>query len=176
MPRILVTPLSALTDAVRRHRPSHVVTLIGPDTPVETPEGIAAERHLRLSIHDIDVPQADLVVPGRDPRCRTPVVRRKLGCEGPDAGALLAGISRSTAAAFIVACSRNEGAEHDIAKAMRHRAPHANPNRLMVRHADALLGRGGRMVAAVQAMSPASDAYEGEVFDLPIAREELWDV
>ena len=34
---------------------------------------------------------------------------------------------------------------------MRQRAAHAQPNRLMVRHADAALGRDGKMIAALKA-------------------------
>lgn len=173
MPRILVTPLSALSDAVKRHRPSHVVTLIGPGTAVETPEGIVASWHLRLDVHDIDAPQSEMIAPARDHIERLLSFAADWDCSSPMLVHCWAGISRSTAAAFIIACSRNDGAEMEIAKSMRSRAPHANPNRLMVRHADALLGRGGRMVAAVQAMKPATDAHEGVVFDIPVAREEL---
>jgi len=175
MPRILVTPLSALADAVKRHRPSHVVTLLGPDTPVETPAGIAAERHLRLDVHDIDTAQPNLIAPGRDHVADLLTFAHEWDASAPMLVHCWAGISRSTAAAYIVACSRNEGAEHEIAMALRARAPHANPNRLLVRHADALLGRDGRMVMAIQAMRPATEAYEGEVFELPISLAELWD-
>lgn len=176
MPRILVTPLSLLNDAAKRHRPSHVVTLIGPATAVETPEGIVAGHHLRLDIHDIDVPQPELIAPASTHIRELLSFAGGWDCQAPILVHCWAGISRSTAAAFIIACSRNDGAEMDIAKAMRQRAPHANPNRLMVRHADALLGRGGRMVAAVQSMTPATEAYEGELFHIPIAREKLWDM
>ena len=66
-----------------------------------------------------------------------------------------AGISRSMASAFTILCDRlGPGCEAEIAKAMRRRAPHAQPNRLLVRHADEALGRGGAMLAAVEAMGP----------------------
>ncbi len=176
MPRILVTPLSLLNDAVRRHGPSHVVTLLGPTMDMQTPDGIAADRYLRLNLHDIEEPQAEMIAPARDHIVGLLTFADTWDCKAPMIVHCWAGISRSTAAAYIVACSRNEGAEYDIAESMRLRAPHANPNKLMVRLADAYLGRGGRMVAAVQAMKPATEAYEGEIFDLPIAREALWDV
>ena len=47
-----------------------------------------------------------------------------------------AGISRSSAAAYIMACDRNPGCEHDLAGELRRRAPFATPNRLMVALAD----------------------------------------
>jgi predicted protein tyrosine phosphatase len=175
MPRILVTPLSAVADAVKRHRPSHIVTLFGPETAVPTPDGIIVDRHLKLTLHDIDEPQADMIVPCQDH------VEKLLSFAGgwdPRDPMLIhcwAGISRSTAAAYTILCSRNEpGSEDEIARAMRHRAPHARPNRLIVRHADMLLGRDGRMVAAVEAMGAAREAWEGDVFHVPLARAELW--
>src|ERR1700743_3179651 len=53
MPRILVTPLSALQDAIENHRPSHIVTLLSPEHMIETPAGFAAERHLKLGVNDV---------------------------------------------------------------------------------------------------------------------------
>jgi predicted protein tyrosine phosphatase len=52
-------------------------------------------------------------------------------------------------------------------------APHAQPNRLMIRHADLLLGRGGRMIAAVEAMGEARPVWEGEIVELPLSLDEL---
>jgi predicted protein tyrosine phosphatase len=81
-----------------------------------------------------------------------------------------AGISRSTAAAFILMCDRLDHVrESEIAKALRLRAPHANPNRLMVRLADEALDRGGRMIQAVEHMGPSTLADEGLPVHFPLA-------
>ncbi|MGM0585031.1 MAG: hypothetical protein ACQEUZ_10315 [Pseudomonadota bacterium] len=62
----------------------------------------------------------------------------------------VAGVSRSTALALGVLCDRlgpgREGEALELLLAVR---PQAVPNLLIVRHADALLDRGGRMVEAV---------------------------
>jgi predicted protein tyrosine phosphatase len=64
-----------------------------------------------------------------------------------------AGISRSTASAFALACERSPKVdEKTIALAMREAAPHAYPNRRIVALADDILGRRGRMVDAIDAM------------------------
>src|SRR6185436_316037 len=64
-----------------------------------------------------------------------------------------AGISRSTASAFTIACMLNpKGRERDIAMLLRERAAHAHPNRRIVALADALLDRDGAMVDALDAM------------------------
>jgi predicted protein tyrosine phosphatase len=84
-------------------------------------------------------------------------------------GALLiccyAGISRSTAAAYIVACARaGAGAEASLAQELRRLSPSATPNPRMVALADDALGRGGRMRAAVAAIGRGADAFEGAPF------------
>src|SRR5690606_29737670 len=83
-----------------------------------------------------------------------------------------AGISRSTAAAFITLCALNEKHdEQDIAMLIRRHGDHAYPNRLMIKIADDLLPRQGRMCAAIEAMGPARATWEGEVFALPVCPE-----
>jgi len=78
-------------------------------------------------------------------------------------------ISRSTASALTIACMLDEpGREAAIARLLRTRVPHAQPNRLLVAHADELLRRDGRMVDAIDAMGPATIVFEGVLFALPV--------
>jgi hypothetical protein len=80
-----------------------------------------------------------------------------------------AGISRSMASAYTILCDRmGPGREIEIARAMRRRAPHAAPNSLLVAHADVALGRGGRMLAALNSMGPARMVEEGVLTDFPL--------
>ena len=69
-----------------------------------------------------------------------------------------AGISRSSAAAFAIACDRNPGFERDIAIELRRRVAVATPNRLMVRLADDLLERDGRMIEAIARIGRGAEA------------------
>ena len=48
---------------------------------------------------------------------------------------------------------------------------HAQPNRLMIRHADELLARDGRMIAAVEAMGEARIVWEAEIVELMLRSE-----
>ena len=169
MPRILVTPLSALEDALAEHRPSHIVSLLSPSHMIETPAGFPAERHLRLGVNDITDPSA-----GDAPPVRLHIDRLLEFSRGWDGTAPFlihcwAGVSRSMASAFTVLCDRMGGErESEIAQAMRRRAPHANPNRLLVAHADEALARDGRMLAAVQAMGPPLLVEEGILTPFPL--------
>jgi predicted protein tyrosine phosphatase len=51
---------------------------------------------------------------------------------------------------------------------MRQRAPHAQPNRLLVRHADDALGRGGKMLAALNTMGQPLVVEEGVTTAFPL--------
>jgi predicted protein tyrosine phosphatase len=81
-----------------------------------------------------------------------------------------AGISRSTAAAFVSVCAlRPDRDERDIAWMLRRASPTATPNSRIVSFADVLLGRNGRMVAAVEAIGRGEIAAEGVPFRLDLA-------
>ena len=80
-----------------------------------------------------------------------------------------AGISRSTAAAYIAACVlAPERSEDEIAWALREASPTATPNARMIAVADELLGRRGRMVDAVRAIGRGAEGFEGTPFTLRI--------
>jgi predicted protein tyrosine phosphatase len=165
---IYVAPLSLVETTVADAKVSHLVTLINGETAIPTPPGIGPERHLRLSMNDICEPQPGLVLP-----CQTHVSELIRFARNWDRQAPLlihcwAGISRSTAAAFISLCALNpEGAERDLAWALRRASPTAYPNRLLVALADEVLNRNGRMIAAVEEIGRGRIAEEAEVFALP---------
>jgi predicted protein tyrosine phosphatase len=170
MSRIIVTPLSALPDSIRRFRPSRVVTLLSPEHMIETPEGFAQEHHLKLPVNDIAEAWA-----GEAPPAETHVLAllrfgRAWDTEAPILVHCWAGISRSMAAAYTILCDRlGPGHELAIAQEIRSRAPHADPNRLIVRLADQMLGRDGRMVEAVELMGRGVLVTEGVPVELPLA-------
>jgi predicted protein tyrosine phosphatase len=169
MPRILVTPLSSLEDAIESHRPSHIVTLLSPEHMIETPPGFASDHHLKLGVNDVSHPEAGENPPGRDHVDRLLAFSRSWDASQPLLIHCWAGISRSMASAYAVLCDRfGPGREVEIALAIRKRAGHANPNLLLVAHADAALGRDGRMVEALQAMGPPLRVMEGVTTAFPL--------
>jgi predicted protein tyrosine phosphatase len=80
-----------------------------------------------------------------------------------------AGISRSTASAYIIAAalapSRDEA---ELANTLRRLSPSATPNPRLVALADRILGRDGRMISAIAAIGRGAEAFEGTPFALPI--------
>jgi predicted protein tyrosine phosphatase len=76
-----------------------------------------------------------------------------------------AGISRSTASAFTIACALNPNRDEvTIARQIRAASPSAYPNRRIVTLADQVLTRNGRMVAALEAMGPGDMSVSGRPF------------
>ena len=173
MSQLLISPFSAIEEAVRRHHPSHLLTLmVEPFVP--TPEGIHPERHLRLGVHDIVEPAEGSVAPDMSHVAGMLSFAQGWDRTQPFLVHCWAGISRSTAAAYILLCDlHGPGHEDRIARGLRFHAPHAQPNRLMIRHADRLLAREGRMIAAVEAMGEARPAWEAEIVELPLTLDEL---
>jgi predicted protein tyrosine phosphatase len=169
MPCIHVTPLSRLAETVEASGATHLVTLINVATPVERPASIAAERHLFIGMSDILHPMEGHVLPGEAH------VRSLIGfARGWDRSRPMvihcwAGISRSTAAAFITACALEPGLDEvALAERLRSASPSATPNARLVAIADALLGRRGRMVDAITAIGRGADAFEGTPFVLAL--------
>lgn len=164
---IIVCSLARVPEMIATRRPSHLVTLIGPAAMIETPDGVQPDRHLKLGFHDIVDPVEDMIRPEAEH------VEQLLAFgSGWDAAAPMlvhcwAGVSRSTAAAFILACAHHpDASEMDLAQALRRASPTAFPNPRLIALADERLGRHGRMSAAVAAMGPRDEASESQPFDL----------
>jgi predicted protein tyrosine phosphatase len=170
MSHLLVTPLSSLPGALKAHGPSHLVSLLSPEHMIETPEGFPPAMHLKLGVNDIVDPAAGTAPPSRAHIDALLAFARKWDAKQPLLIHCWAGISRSMASAYTILCDRlGPGREIEIAKAIRARAPHAQPNRLLVSHADEALGRGGRMVLALNSMGPPLVVEEGVITSFPLA-------
>lgn len=166
---IHVCSLGKLEETVRLIRPNRLVSLVRVEPPVATPEAVASQHHLRLSFHDIAAPEPGQVAPGA--HHVEELLDFALGWdrEAPMLIHCFAGISRSTAAAFIVACAlRPEIEEASLAAALRRASPSATPNVRLVALADERLGRKGRMSAAIRDIGRGAEAFEGRPFRLPV--------
>lgn len=165
---ISVSSLNHLVPVVRRTKPSHILSLLSPnqDTPREICAAQAAKLH--LSFNDITEARPNLIMPSVAIVEDILTFSRSWPGEHPLLVHCWAGISRSSAAAYIVACDRNPECEEKIAVELRRRAPFATPNHLMIELADDLLVRNGRMVDAIRQIGRGADAFEGNPYELPI--------
>ena len=169
MPRIHVCALHMIGATAQAVGARSMVTLINPDYPVERPAVIAAHRHHRVDVSDIVEPLEGHVAPGAHHVERFLDFVRDWDRREPMLIHCYAGVSRSTAAAYIAACAlAPERDEDETARLLRRLSPTATPNLLLVRHADAILGRDQRMVRAIDAIGRGEECAEGVPFALEI--------
>jgi predicted protein tyrosine phosphatase len=170
MPTLHVCSLARLHDTVTTTGASHIVTLINDTHLVRRPECVAEHCHLVVAVGDIVEAAEGQVLPGAEHVEELLAFVRRWGRESPLVIHCYAGISRSTAAAFVSACAlAPQRSEDAIAQALRQASPTATPNRRIVAVADDILGRRGRMVDAVARIGRGRDAFEGEPFALRLA-------
>jgi len=158
--RLLVGPITAVARLVGET--DHVLSLISPgaDAPV------LAQCQTVLRFNDISEDHEGLVAPS------TATIEAILALA--DTPALLihcfAGVSRSTAAAYVLACAkRAPGEEEVLADQLRALCPEATPNPLMVSLADTILRRDGAMSRAIAGIGRGADCFEGSVVDWRLA-------
>ncbi|HMN51867.1 MAG: tyrosine protein phosphatase [Xanthobacteraceae bacterium] len=150
---IHVCSLSRLHNVVDDTGAEHVVTLIRDTSRVTRPRSIREENHLILSIDDIEDELEGMIAPAETHVAELLTFVERWERRKPMVVHCFAGISRSTAAAFITACAiQPEKNEAEIARAIRSASITAQPNPRIVGFGDKLLGRGGRMVEAVRAI------------------------
>jgi predicted protein tyrosine phosphatase len=162
---LIVAPLHEVETVLRRRRPSHVISLSSPGAETANiPAGIA---RLSLTFHDIVEPTE-----GLQPATSDQVARLlDFAAAWPRVDPLLihcwAGVSRSPAAAYAVACLiAGPSTSGDLARRLRVAAPFATPNRRVIALADAALGRGGSMSAAIASIGRGAETSMGATFDL----------
>jgi predicted protein tyrosine phosphatase len=170
MPRLHVCPLALVADTVERTGARSLVTLLRPDgVVVERPAAIAPERHLFLAVSDIAAPMAGQTLAERSHLDELLDFVFSWDRAEPMVIHCFAGVSRSTAAAFIAACALNPRRdEFDVARAIRAVSPTATPNARLVALADAALERNGRMNAAIAEIGSGEECFVGTPFALEV--------
>jgi predicted protein tyrosine phosphatase len=169
MPRIHVCSLERMPATVRETEAARVLTVMKNVYQVKTPPEVPPEQHLKLDFSDIIRPE-----PGETMASEAHVqsileFARDWDRLEPMVVHCYAGVSRSTASAFIIACTlRPDVSETIWAMRLRAQSPTATPNLHLVRLADEVLGRGGRMVRAIEAIGRGEDCFEGVPFTFEV--------
>ncbi len=166
---IHVCSLARLHDTVKGTGARHIVSLIGDEARIERPSGIEPANHLWLQLHDISAPLEGYIVPAEQHVADLLAFVRGWDRRAPLVVHCYMGISRSTASAFAAVCALNPHRdEASIAQALRRASPTATPNIRIVSLADQLLGRGGRMIAAIETIGRGVIAPEARPFRLEL--------
>jgi predicted protein tyrosine phosphatase len=162
---IIVCGLHAAQFQIDLHKAKSVIGILGPETPHPVYTNI--DNHLKLTFNDINADAPGLVSPSEQDAKRLISFVETWNQNDPLLIHCWAGISRSTASAFAAMCiSRPQQDEMEIAQELRKASPSATPNRLITRQVDQILGRQGRMIAAVESIGRGANAYEGAAFIL----------
>lgn len=156
---ILVCPLAKVPHLLESRRPSHLISLLDPLSPFPYAGDVS---HLRVKVNDITEDTEGWTAPAREHVAQILDFVSGWPRTDPILIHCYAGISRSTATAFVTACAHNPRfAEEEIAHALRRASPVAWPNRRIVALADAELGRSGRMTRAIDAIGPGRSWEDG---------------
>lgn len=166
--KIWVSPLSEVHNVAARERPGGVISLLSPGSEFPAIADYADEQHHRVEIHDIREEINGWTAPTAEHVGGVIAYLKRWRPETPLLIHCWAGISRSTATAFVAACMHNPAAdEGEIARALRRASPTAWPNTRIVALADEMLSRNGRMAKAIEAIGAGALAEEAEPFYIP---------
>lgn len=166
--RIHVCPQSRLVETLKSSGARSVVTLLAADQRTGLPP-LPGLGRLMLDVSDITTARDGFALAGAAHVGDLLDFARAWDLRHPLLIHCYAGVSRSTAAAYAVACALDpDRREAEIADRLRRASPSATPNPRLVALADAALGRSGRMAEAIRAIGRGRDCYEGEVFSLEV--------
>jgi predicted protein tyrosine phosphatase len=164
-----VCSLARLHETVAETGALHVVTLLKDTDKVERPRTILETNHLILGMDDICAPMDGYIIPCDEHVRRLIEFVRVWDRRNAMVVHCYAGISRSTAGAYVAACTLNPRRDEcAIARELRRASPTATPNARIVSLADRMLGRDGRMIAAIESIGRGEIAFEGVPFRLDL--------
>lgn len=165
---IHVTPLSHLAETLAGTRARTLMSLLSVGIAFKRPAHLEPANCLHLSMHDIVDETPGLVAPSRNHVAEILAFARKWDRKAPLVVHCHAGISRSTAAAYaIVAALHPELDERELARDLRTRSPSATPNIRIIKLADDLLRREGKMTEAILSIGRGAESFEGTPFAFP---------
>lgn len=166
---IHVSPARHVASVIERCGARHLITVLSPGSAFERPSLIDPANHLNLAVHDIVQHEHGFVSPAANHVAEIIAFARRWPRETPLAINCYAGVSRSTASAYIIAAALDPRRdEQELAAQLRALSPTATPNARLIAIADRMLDRNGRMVAAIEAIGRGEDCYEGTPFALPV--------
>ncbi len=169
MPRLHVCSLALIEEQTQKTGARSLVSLLSPGTAMTRPTLIASERHLNIAMSDIVDHAPGQVRPEIEHIDALIEFVRDWDRQEPLLIHCYAGVSRSTASAYIAACLLSPHRDElEIAQALRAASPTATPNARFIALADERLGREGRMTAAVASIGRGEDCLEGVPFTLEL--------
>lgn len=174
MTAIVVTPLARMAEMAVKHRTREMVSLLAQGQQFHRPAVIDKARHLILGMNDITFAgTADLVAPQESHVEQIIDFARAWDQSAPVLIHCWMGISRSPAAALITVLALHPDQDDVVlANRLRQVSRYVTPNARLVEIGDHMLGRGGRLVAAIRAIGRGADTDGNVPFVLPLRPSE----
>lgn len=169
MSYIIVCRLNQIAETAVLHGAREMVSLLAENQDFHRPGVIDGNRHLKLGLNDIAEARTGLIAPGEIHVERLIQFAQSWDRRAPLLVHCWLGISRSPAAAAIIALAL-EPDQDDMALAerLRQASPFITPNARLIDIGDTMLGRGGRLTRAIKAIGRGADAFEGSRFCLAL--------
>lgn len=166
---IYVCPLKRVDETIAKIGADRVISLLSVGTMMERPAAIRDGNHLLINMHDIAEAQDGMTLPGAEHVRRILDFAQGWNRSRPLVVNCYAGVSRSTATAYLLAAALNPRRdETELARTLRNLSPTATPNPRIIALADGILDRKGHMISAIAAIGRGEDCYEGTPFGLRI--------
>jgi predicted protein tyrosine phosphatase len=168
---IIVSPLLRIAEMAVRHKACEMISLMAKEQAFHRPGVIRADRHLLLNMNDITFKGTGNLVAPDETHVRA--IIEFAAAWQQDAPLLIhcwMGVSRSPAAAVIAALSLYpDQDEMALALSLRTASPYATPNARIIAIGDRLLGRDGKLVAAIKTIGRGADTDGNVPFVLPLS-------
>lgn len=169
MAMLIVSSLAGAADAYEKRRPAQVISLLSEEEAAPNFAGLDPARHLMLYV-DRESCAATINDAARARAKKIIDFVRRWDGESDILVHCNRGVSRSTAAAYLILCMiEPTTSEAALMKRLRLAAPHADPCPLLVNYADELLGRDGRMTDALDDLCPPCPAISAPLAEVPLA-------
>ena len=170
MARLYVCSLTKVVETVRMSGARSLVTILTAGASMARPCEIAPQRHLRIAVSDIESPMEGHILPATTHIEQLLDFAQAWDRVAPLVIHCYAGVSRSPAAAFIMACALTPTrSERDVALNLRQASPTATPNLRLIALADRIMDRRGRMIEAIASIGRGVECFEGTPFALELA-------
>lgn len=181
---IIVSSLKDFADVCESINPSHLISVIDPGFEPETPTNL--NKHLKLGFDDIvEIKEDNLIYREKDSIVKSKSYVKQILPNIEHINKIIdfistwdrthpmlihcwCGVSRSMATAIFILCKINLNNVDSNVKYMRHIAPHANPNKLMVSMFEEYLGIPGEISEALKKY-PYTVTYDCETNFAPVS-------
>ena len=170
MTAIVVAPLARIAEMAVRHKAREMISLLAANQDFHRPAVINAERHLKLGMNDITFAgTGDLIAPQEAHVSEIITFAQAWDRTQPLLVHCWMGVSRSPAAAVIASLAiAPEDDDEALANRLRQASPFATPNSRLIEIGDRMLGRNGRLIAAIKAIGRGADTDGNQPFVLPL--------